>query len=301
MKKIITVLGIIFFALTLFQCKKDESKGNGKTENPAVTESEKQLNITFLLDLSDRIEPTKYSVSPEHYQRDEAIVKDFVEIFKNDMDKKGGYKAKGKMKVIFSPQPQDENINKIASELNIDLSAMKPQEKKTVFTSLDDTFSGNLSKIYELTLSQKNYIGSDIWRFFKNDVKDYAITDNKDYRNILVIITDGYIYHQNSQSRQNNRTTYLTPEFITKENLRFGKWREKFNNNDYGFITARKDLQNLEVLVLEINPEGNSLKDEDIIRAYLSKWFEEMGIKKYEIYNSDLPVNTRTRIEKFLK
>lgn len=300
MKKTITIIGMAFLCIILIQCKKDGNKVNGK-EEPPVTNSEKQLNITFLLDLSDRIEPSKYPASPEHYQRDEAIVKTFVDIFKNDMNKKGGYKAKGKMKVIFSPQPQDANINKIASELNIDLSAMQPSQKKNVFDSLESKFSGNLSKIYDLTLAQKNYIGSDIWRFFKNDVKDYAITDHPNYKNVLVIITDGYIYHKDSNSRSNNRTTYLTPELITKENLRFGKWKDKFDNNDYGFMTTRKDLENLEVLVLEINPEGNNLKDEDIIKAYLSKWFKEMGIKKFEIYNSDLPVNTKSRIEKFLK
>ncbi|WP_234110768.1 MULTISPECIES: hypothetical protein [Chryseobacterium] len=296
MKKIITIIGTAILCLILVQCKK-EGKG---TNTPPPTQ-EKQLNITFLLDLSDRIEPSKYPASPEHYQRDEAIVKTFVDIFKNDMNKKGGYKAKGKMKVIFSPQPQDPNINKIASELNIDLSAMQTSQKKNVFDNLESKFSGNLSKIYDLTLAQKNYIGSDIWRFFKNDVKDYAITDDPNYKNVLVIITDGYIYHKDSNSRSNNRTTFLTPELITKEKLRFGKWKDKFDNNDYGFMTTRKDLGNLEVLVLEINPEGNNLKDEDIIKAYLSKWFKEMGIKKFEIYNSDLPVNTKSRIEKFLK
>lgn len=303
MKKTITIIGMAFLCLILFQCKKEEgNKGDegSREEETGVTNSEKQLNITFLLDLSDRIEPSKYPDSPEHYQRDQAIVKNFVDIFKNDMNKKGGYKAKGKMKIIFSPQPQDGNINKIASELNIDLFAMKPQEKKLVFTNLEDKFSGNLSKIYELTLSQKDYIGSDIWRFFKNDVKDFTITDLPDYRNILVIITDGYVYHKDSKIQEKNRTSFLIPQSITQNGFRNNNWREKFEKGDYGFITTRKDLENLEVLVLEVNPEKNYLNDEDVIKAYLSKWFEEMGIKKYEIYNSDLPVNTKTRIEKFI-
>jgi len=41
-------------------------------------------------------------------------------------------------------------------------------------------------------------------------------------------------------------------------------------------------------------------EDEDIIKAYLSKWFEEMGIKKHEIYNTDLPKETKPRIERFI-
>jgi len=301
MKKLITILGITFLVLTLLQCKKEESTTATPKGKSKVTTNEQQLNITILLDLSDRIEPAKYPASPEHYQRDEEIVKNFVDIFKNDMNKKGGYKAKGKMKIIFSPQPQDADINKIASELNIDLSGMQPAEKKHIFNDLDNKFSGNLKKIYDLTLSQKNYVGSDIWRFFKNDVKDYAVTEDSNYRNILVIITDGYLYHKDSKIQDKNRTSYLTPESIAQNGLRNNNWKQKFQQDDYGFITTIKDLQNLEVLVLEVNPEKNYLNDEDVIKAYLSKWFEEMGIKKYEIYNSDLPVNTKTRIEKFLK
>ncbi|SKC06616.1 hypothetical protein SAMN05660477_02767 [Soonwooa buanensis] len=300
MKNIITVFSLLICALLLIQCGKKEETATQKNDDKNVNNTEKQLNITFLLDLSDRIEPTKYPEAPEHFERDQAIVKDFVDYFKNDMEKRGGYKAKGKMKVIFSPQPSDQNINKIASEINIDLSKMKPQEKKNVFTTIDQKFSGNLAEIYKLTLSQKNYIGSDVWRFFKNDVIDYAISDNPDYRNILVIITDGYLYHKDSKSNDKNRTTYLTPESITQNGFRTNNWKQKFDAGDYGFITSTKDLQNLEILVLEVNPEKNSLKDEDIVKAYLSKWFDEMGVKKYEIYNSDLPVNTKSRIEKFL-
>lgn len=304
MKKSVTIISLFCLGFIFIHCKKEpdtDNEGSSEVKGTETLISDKQLNITFLLDLSDRIEPTKYPASPEHFQRDEAIVKDFVDIFKSDMEKKGGYKAKGKMKVIFSPQPQDQNINSIATNLNIDLLPMKAVEKKAVFTTIDDEFSGNLAKIYDLTIAQKNYIGSDIWRFFKNDVKDFAVSDSANYRNILVIITDGYIYHKDSFSKEKNRTTYLTPEFISKENLGFGDWRKKFKDEDYGFITSRKDLQNLEVLVLEVNPEGNSLKDEDIIQAYMSKWFEEMGVKKFKIYKSDLPVNTKARITEFLK
>ena len=120
------------------------------------------------------------------------------------------------------------------------------------------------------------------------------------YTHLDVYKRQGYIYYKDSNSRQGNRTTYLTPEFITSENLRYEKWRDKFSSQDYGFINYRKDLNNLEILVLEINPVQNNLKDEDIIKTYLSKWFKEMGVKKFELYNSDLPDKTKTRIEKFI-
>lgn len=302
MKKInITIVSIItLFFVLLNSCKKDEPH-NGSTSTQADSaKTDKQLNITFLLDLSDRIEPTKYPDNPQHFQKDIAIMQEFVELFKKDMEKNGGYRAKGKMKVIFSPTPNDTEINTIASKLNIDLSKMDNKQKKIVFDNLNKIYSDNLNQIYSKTIQSKNYIGSDIWRFFKNDVKDYAVDDSPNYRNILVIITDGYIYYKNSIEQQGNKTSYLTPELIAKDGFRNPNWKNKFNSGNFGFITTRKDLGNLDVLVLEINPENNNLNDEDVIKTYLSKWFTEMGIKKFELYNSDLPEKTKTRIEKFI-
>ncbi len=299
MKKI----NILFIAIILlFGCGNNSTnKKEEKEKNNSSININKQLNITFLLDLSDRIEPTKYPNTPEHYQRDMAIINQFIDIFKADMEKKGGFMAKGKMKIIFSPKPQDPEINNIASKLNIDLSVCKnPKEKKVIFDNLTHTFSENLKIIYDKTISSKKYIGSDIWRFFKNDVKDYTIINDDNYRNILVLITDGYLYHKNSKNKKQNRTTYLLPNTIEGSGLRKSNWENSFKNGDYGFITERTDLDDLEILVLEINPSKNHLDDEDVIKAYLSKWFKEMNVKKFKIYNTDLPEYTKTRIEKFM-
>jgi len=66
-------------------------------------------------------------------------------------------------------------------------------------------------------------------------------------------------------------------------------------------MTERDDLENLEVLVLEISAENEKNKiDEDIISHLWKKWFEEMNVSHYEVYRSDLPANTKTRIENFL-
>ena len=123
---------------------------------------------------------------------------------------------------------------------------------------------------------------------------------NKNYRNILVLITDGYIYHDYSKDIINNRSAYLTPKLIVANNFRNPNWENKFKTGDYGFITKRSDLSNLDILVLEINPEKQYRNDEDIIKAYLSKWFDEMNVNYYKLYNSDIPKYTKTRINNFL-
>lgn len=302
MKKIIYLFA---FSLFLGSCadeqKKETTEKAKSNEKVSTAKSDKQLNITILLDLSDRIEPTKYPNKPEHYERDIEIVNYFTEIFKNDMEKKGAFMANGKMKVIFSPRPRDAEINQIASELSVDLSRTNnTKEKKQIFDNVSSNFRKNLERIYSKTIETKNYPGSDIWRFFKNDVSDYAIKENKDYRNILVILTDGYLFHEDSKDKDSNRSMSLLPRNVKANGFRSNNWRDKFEKGDYGYISTRNDLENLDILVLEISPSPQNKDDEDIIKAYLTKWFNEMNVNRFELYNTDLPQYTKTRIDKFI-
>ena len=302
MKNIIYLFAITLSLLSSADEKKDpEQEEKIGTSDVAKIKSDKQINITILLDLSDRIEPTKYPSKPEHFERDIEIVNYFTEIFKKEMEQKGAFMANGKMKVIFSPRPDDEEINKIASELSVDLSEAKnTKQKKEVFDNMSSNFRKNLERIYSKTIETKNYPGSDVWRFFKNDVADYAIFDDDTYRNILVLLTDGYLFHEGSQDKQGNRSMSLLPRNVEENGFRSENWRNKFEEGDYGYISTRNDLENLDVLVLEITPSLKDKDDEDVIKAYLQKWFDEMNVNESELYNSDLPQYTKARIDKFI-
>lgn len=280
----------------------NKSTNNGNSSNLEELPEEKQLNITILLDLSDRISVEKYPNNPEHFERDLANVSYFAELFVNDMKKRGTFMAKGKLKVIFSPKPNDPNVNFYAEKLKVDLSNMSSKEKKEIHDNLTNTFMENLKPIYQSTLENGNYMGSDIWRFFKNDVKDYCVERDSNYRNILVIITDGYIYHIDSRDQEKNRYAYLLPKLISEKGLRSNpQWKALIESIDFGLITRRNDLDNLEVMVLEVFPSPQYKNDEDIIKTVLANWFSEMNVKRYVIYNSDLPEYTKQRINSFIE
>ncbi len=308
MKRLVyLLLPLICGSLCVLSCGgKDASKEKGEKSVEQNKENSLQLNITFLLDLSDRIDTVKYPAYPQHYKRDIEVIKTFVQFFKKDMEKRGAFKAKGKMRVIFSPAPQDAAINRIVENLNIDLEPIdwkNTKEKKEIYKKIDETFEQNLTDVYNQTIVQGNFIGADIWRFFQYDVKDYCIAQNSEkysYRNILVILTDGYLFHVNSKDKVGNRTAYISPNNIEQWGLRQSNWKQRFDTEDFGFITHRNDLQDLEILVLEITPAEKHQHDGDVMRAYFDKWFKEMNVKYYEIHNSDLPSHTKMRIDKFL-
>lgn len=286
--------------------KSDEEPANN---TKATSSEEKQLNISILWDLSDRIDQRINPASPQHYERDIEVIRNITAFFKRDMEKRGAFKAKGRLKVFFSPAPENSQINTIAKNLSCDLSTYVGEgankKKKEIYDSIEMRFLNNTKEIYRLTIEtnkdKKQWDGADIWRFFKNDVKDYCVDPSESYRNILVILTDGYIYHKDSKDKIGNRTAYILPEILKTLRIK-PDWPTFFSKENYGLICTRKDLQNLEVLVLEITPSKDHKNDEDIIKTFLSKWFEEMGISNnnYSCYNSDLPEHTKSKVLKFL-
>jgi len=278
-----------------------KSKSNTSTAQPVNAKTGKQLNLTILLDLSDRIDSVTNPSQPQHYERDAILIDHLTNYFIREMESKGGHMAKGKMRVVFQPTPSDPNINDAAAKLKVDPSPMNPAAKKIVHDDFGSIVNENIGRIYSIPLSQSKWPGSDIWRFFKNDVKDVAVDGDTNYRNILVIFTDGYIYHDDSKDKIGNRFAYIIPELFDKYKLRNqGNIEQKIQQLDFGLITKRSDLQNLEVLVLEVTPSTGHKNDEDIIHSVLKKWFTEMKIKRWAIFNSDLPTTTKPKIDGFL-
>lgn len=289
---------LLLSLLLITSCGKADSKDTANTTKTEICDSEKSLNITILLDLSDRL---VRDLTPQQSVRDMAIVNELSNMFKSSMENQGAFASEDKMKIIFRPPPEDPNINSISRELNVDLEGLKPKEKKIIFDNIENRFSSNLEVIYETTLEEKEWLGSDIWRFFKNDVKDLVIEDDSKFRNILVILTDGYIYHENSARKEGNKSSYITNSYFQGLNV-YSKsdWKNYLEDNDYGLIPINQKFPSLEVIFLEINPMEGNLKDEEIIRWYLKDWLNQMEVKDFRIYNTDLTSNTIQRLNNFI-
>ena len=281
----IKVLSFIFggaMSLLLIIGCGGSSKSSEKTGESSISAANvnKPLNISVYLDLSDRLER---KMAPSQKDRDIEIVKHITDIVKNHAVNQKILPCRDRIKVFFYPSPDDANIANLANNLEMDLEKAQPAEKKTILIDFQGKFNKSLTQIYDATLQNKNWIGSDIWGFFNKQVGTYCI--KKDARNIIVILTDGYIYHANNKQQKGNDYSYILPQTLAKANS--------------GMIVSRKGLENLEVLMLELNPytptQGSQMED------ILTNWFTGMGVKKLRIGETDLPTNTKMIIDKFFE
>ncbi|MDW9381367.1 hypothetical protein [Chryseobacterium sp. JV558] len=287
MKKLLYLLMII----SLVSCCKSKDDGTITRNKDSIVFDSNNINVSILIDLSDRIDPnTNPNPTMEYYQRDTEYIKTIEKGFLNHIKSKRIITYDDQMQVFFNPEPSDPKMNELTKELKVSFNKDIP---RSYFDSVDKKYSELPLKIYQSAIKDGKYVGSDIWEFFKNKVKDYCIKDDR--RNILFILTDGYMYHQNTKFEEKNessyRTSYLTTKLIKANDLTTSGFKDTIKKNGYGFVKANENLSNLEVIVLGINPAKGNPFEEAVIKEYWENWFKEMKIKKYQIKSADLPSN----------
>ncbi|SDI47803.1 hypothetical protein SAMN05421846_10894 [Chryseobacterium taeanense] len=277
----------LFMVISLISCNKGSNKEDETQKDSVITTDLNNINVSILIDLSDRIDPiTNPNPTMQYFQRDVEYIKAIEKGFLNHIKSKKIITYDDQMQVFFNPEPSDPKINDFTKELKV---SFDKNTQKSYFALVDKKYSELPLNIYQSAIKDGNYVGSDIWEFFKNKVKDYCIKDDK--RNILFILTDGYMYHENTKFAEGNKTSYLTGKLIKANNLTTSDFKNTIEKNTYGFVKANDNLSNLEVIVLGINPEKGNPFEEAVIKEYWENWFKEMKIKKYEIKSADLPSN----------
>lgn len=303
MIRIITIISLVLIWGCAEENKKTQEKEILKIEKsisticpPYISENKRNnLNISILLDLSDRIE------MGNQMHKDTAYLASLSRAFISHVKKKKVLFLEDRLQLFFNPEPLNNEINEIAERLSIVFTKNTNKQRIIETQTLYDELP---SKLYDLAKADaklnKGYLGSDIWRFFEHDVKDYCIDDC--HRNILVILTDGYMYHEKTFMKNSNRTSFLTPKHLAKLKLKTANWKNEISRKDLGFIPATTDLNDLEVLVIGIDKQSSNSYAQDVIEAYWYKWFLEMGVleQNIKIKNADISRNIEKVINDFI-
>ena len=275
MKKSIIGIIALFVLVTFFSC------GGGPPKKVVEPQS---LNISVYLDLSDRL---VRDLTPNQTYRDMAIINYFVDYFRNQTLGPAILKSENKMKVFFYPTPNDTEISTLAQGLSVDIGEKLGVDKRKALDEMKDVFQKNLARIYEETLKAQKWVGCDIWDFFSSKKVDNLCV-KKGARNIVVILTDGYIFAENNKINEVKAYSYILPQTLAVEGS--------------SLIDRRKgDLKNknLEILMLEVNPYQPNQRDKMV--KVLEDWFSSMGVEKFVVAETDANLtNTQTIIKNFL-
>lgn len=277
------ITSIICFVLFLnfTSCSSSETNNERSETKTEMNDKTTPLNLSIVIDLSDRL--IRNNVNPSQVYNDTAIINYFIDYF---IKSKGQdpTKCKNKFQILFYPTPSDPNINNLSRDLTVDLSKLPNKDKKKQLLTMKDRIDETLDVIYSKTLEAKKWEGSDIWDFFSNrQIDKLCIKDN--YRNIVAILTDGYLFHSNHKIKEGDAYSYVLPQTL---------------QNNGTLISRRNDLNNVEIIMLEVNPYNPNERDKLI--SVLQNWFLDMGVDptKLSINEMDIENRTETIIENFL-
>lgn len=254
-----------------------------KKDSLKVVAEEKPLNISIFLDLSDRI---IRDLTPSQMERDNAIVGYVIDYFIQQTQGAKILQSKNNIKVFFYPTPKMSEIATLAADLSVDMSEMpKSVARRETLERMKKQFQDNLSAIYNKTLETGKYPGCDIWDFFSSKKVDSQCM-REGYRNILIILTDGYLYDENHKVVRGDSTSFISASTLANPNS--------------ALIVKRQGLENIEVRILEVNPID--INHRDRLVSVLEEWLKDMGVKEDNITVSEtsLPTNTQTIIKSFL-
>lgn len=237
--------------------------------------------MTVFLDLSDRL---TREMTPTQMDRDTAIIRYVGEYFIDECSKDGQLlQSTNNFQILFYPAPASSEINSYAAKLKVNMSDLKAEEKKRVLLDFRKDLTLTTQAIYQEVLKSKNWTGCDVWRFF-SDKKVDQLCMKQGYRNILIILTDGYLFETSDKIKEGNAYSYILPQTLKVP--------------DSSLIVKRDGLENLEVLMLEVNPYD--IKDKNKMVEVLETWFREMEVSKFVVAETDLPEHVKVIIHNFL-
>lgn len=149
------------------------------------------------------------------------------------------------------------------------------------------------------TEARKKTDGADLWSFFYSGV-DANLSSQ--YRNIIVLFTDGYIEAGISGARgcEEKQCRYLSQQLIKQFRKAYQKRGDKneslemfFARNRYGIIPVDNPyLKSFDVLLMQaddrsLSPTGNATvfpTDYDIMQLFWSDWMKKSGVQHFEMH-----------------
>jgi hypothetical protein len=273
------------------------------------------LNIIITPDLSNRIE--------ESYAKPVADTELISSIYKSYYPDLYNIKSRimGQEDILQFRFTNPKIINKLQiniENLKVDLSKMTPTHRITYFTQGDfinklDTINNEIGNLYKQ--AKINTTGGDIYNYLQKEITATVIKEDKDpvvsngtevfnvQRNIIVLLTDGYIEAglYGKANCRDKKCLYLSKTKVDEFRNAFlvsgsSDLKDFFKNSGYGIIPIKNsNLENTEVFVSEFYDRSLNEKtgsqtvspnDFEIMKLFWSDWLEQSGVKHYKILDT---------------
>lgn len=284
-----------------------ESVLNGANDNV-----QEHLNVMFVPDLSSRINEEKPITDIEIFER---LYNDIEPSFIHADGKQAFQYDKYRFTLTNSKLIQDYRFPKDGAEIDLARFDFRQRDRIDYLKNrVDHGLSKDISKMLETTKAvyssagqRSGNKGTDIWSFFNSlsatdimepgSLPDLKKGFPREYRNVIVLLTDGYLELGDGKDKLEKGSRSLTQGMIgdfRRDFIKNGNGRsidQFFSEEGYGIKPLDNDLlAYTEIVVLELNDRsadqaGNTdeISDEIIIKLFWNNWFKASGVKAWKL------------------
>jgi hypothetical protein len=278
------------------------------------TQINEHLNIIITPDLSNRITEGMYPKPVKDEQLIESLYKNYYPEFYTINNRVIGQKDKIQV-VLTNPSILKESHISL-SNFSMDLSKFNPSEciKYLTHGENEDDLVRTAAEIQKLySYAQNNTTGGDVYNYLKKELNSSVVkgaakpvqldantTVINKYRNIVVLLTDGYIEAglYGKSNCKGKQCLYLTSKIISDfrkeyEQANTTNLQEFFNKSGYGILpVVNKNLKNCEVLVVEMydrtlnqktGSQTVSPNDFEIMKLFWADWLKKSGVQHFKL------------------
>lgn len=272
------------------------------------------LNLIVVPDLSRRI--LDEVNNPDQIKNDTVILNHIWNAFEmHSIIDRATQKRKinSKDRLIIDVTDEGQAIGQfrtLANDLIFDLSFVpNGQNSEDYLKNRHPLFTEKIGKMYEL--AAKKPVGGDYWNYFRQNLSKHiqksTLFDN--YRNVLIIITDGYLEAEHKLYTGDWKT-----RSAVADRIKSGNSIEETVLNRIKIPDIAQKFPTLEVLILEVNErrqfslqepkDKGTTEDYDILMVLWRDWFRQMQIKNADgnffIHRNDATLLTKNVIDNFL-
>jgi hypothetical protein len=303
----------LLLGLALAACSgKTESLNEEAAESISLT----HYNIVFAPDLSNRVN-TELHPRP---LKDAQIVETVLDnIYPAILNNRRSDNQLDRFSVSLVNKKLVSEYGVKQSELQIDFGKFKNQKERIDYIKGRSEqkleadireFAQEFTRVSDI--AAENTFGADVWSYLNAGVDQLVVQEEKEpiifngttyrnqFRNVLILLTDGYIeagiYDQRG-CPEPNQCYYLSGDRVKQFRQAFKQsgmqdMKAFFEQNNYGIIPVNNPyLKDVEVLVLEmydrsLSQGGNATvhpTDTEILKLFWSDWLEKSGVQRYEL------------------
>ncbi len=305
---------ILVLSFALAACSSNSESLNEHKDGEAINLM--HYNIVFAPDLSNRVNSKMHPRPLTDQKIVHTVLKNIYPTILNHQ-RSDNQLDKFSVSLVNNKLVNEYDIKK--SLLSIDfgqfgnqknrIDYIKGRSEKSLEADIEH-FEQEFARVNEI--AAQHTFGADVWSYLNAGVDNLVVQAEKDpiifngttyrnqYRNLLILLTDGYIeagIYDKKGCPEANRCYYLSGDRVKQFRQAFQQSGEKdlktfFEQNNYGIVPVDNPyLKDIEILVLEMYDrslsKGGSATvhptDTEILKLFWSDWLEKSKVKRYEL------------------